>query len=106
MAVGTYCCDRLTGTTDASESRLKAERKQRFLESDNWKDTNGILSIERMKKNFVIREDSKGHFIHFMAVDGRTRFASLDEAKDGLFQFIDSGDARRFKNKKRKEANA
>jgi len=104
LAVGTYCCDRLTGTTDASESRLKAERKERFLNSDNWKDTNGIHSIERMKMNFLIRKDSRGHFIHFMGVDGRTRFPSLDQAKDGLFHLIDSGDARRFKNKTRKEA--
>lgn len=106
MAVGTNCCDRMTGTRTASELRLKSDRKQRFLGSDNWREINGVHSIERMKMVFEIHQDGRGFFVRFLDQNGRNRFSNLDAAKDGLFTLIDSGDALRFKTKHQKKYKA
>lgn len=103
MAVGTNCCDRMTGTRTASDLRLKADRRQRFLTSDNWEVVDGGLKIKRMKMNFEILRDDRGFLIQFLGQVGKSRFENLDAAKDGLFNLIDSGDAKRFKAKRKKK---
>lgn len=103
LAVGTDCCDRMTGTRTASELRKKNDRKERFIHSPKWRcDANRDLwTINSMKMEFAIgyETDSQLYYIQFLEQKGNKRFASLNLAKEKVHELIDSGDAARFSRK-------
>jgi len=99
LAVGTDCCDRLTGSDIAISHRRMLNRRKRFLSSPKWHQEGIVWKITRMHMDFNIDRDDEEFLICFMGVRGKKRFESLEKAKDRLFNFIDSGDARRFKLK-------
>lgn len=97
MAVGTDCCDSLTGTTEATEHRKLLERKKRFLCSKRWKKSPSGLRFEQGKllKIEICREDVEFR-IHMNGVRGGKTFASEIIAKSFIFELIQSGKAKDF----------
>jgi hypothetical protein len=100
MCVGTDCCDRLTGTTTASEFvdaiTKRQDKKRRFIESPQWNDHLGVLrwyhggvlvAIVKIGTEFVIR---------CCGVEGNDRFASSRDAKGHVFEMIESGKLDKF----------
>lgn len=106
--VGTNCCDRMTGTQDASEQRRYAERLDRFLRSPKWvRPCRGPgwhprdLGCHIALHGFAVRIYPVGRDFR-IAINGRSgarRFASEDSAKRHAFHVIHSGEAHRFFSK-------
>jgi hypothetical protein len=99
MVVGKDCCDKLTGSEEASEIRIKDERRKRFLKSSRWKPNLKGIEIRQMKMDFEIRNDAAGYFIFFVKKSGPKRFRTVDQAKSFIFDFVESGDAAKYHKK-------
>ncbi len=97
LAVGTDCCDRLTGSDVAITHRRMLDRRTRFLKSSKWRREGATWRITRMHMDFVVDHDNRGWLICFMGRRGRKRYDSLKAVKEALFKFIDTGGARKFK---------
>lgn len=97
MAVGTDCCDNLTGTTEATEHRKLLDRKTRFLKSKRWKKTPLGLCLEQGKLlKIEINRESGEHRIHMNGVRGEKTFTSEMAAKTFVFELIQNGKANDF----------
>ena len=101
MIVGTDCCDGLTGSEIATQSRRRNDRLLRFLASPQWETTPRGLQIRRMKIDFFIERDGAEFLIVCMRKRGKRRFSSSDGAKIGIFNFIESGEVAKFYKKHR-----
>ena len=102
MAVGTDCCDILTGTTEATEHRKLLERKNRFLSSKRWKKAPlGMFLKQGKSLQIEIRADGDKCRIHINGVQGVKTFSSEMEAKAFVFELIQSGKAIEFANRQR-----
>lgn len=96
MEVGTFCCDKLTDTTIASnmlESQKSFKsREQRFLNSKRWKLADNKYSISQ--GSFKVEIVPKGN-LFFITIHGQTskkEYASLEAAKAKVFDVIESGE--------------
>lgn len=100
MVVGTDCCDRLTESNAASQIRREKDRLKRFIASPRWNPTaqNGF-EIRKMKMDFAIEHDPFGYRIVFTGKRGKKPYSTIDEAKAGLFEFIESGKAAEYLKK-------
>jgi len=98
MAVGTDCCDKLTGVADASEYHdmmLKNRGKlKRFVSSPNWKTLpSGEQCIVRGGVAVRIAETEGKFFIGLGPAQGKSPHGTLIDAKIKALELIDSGEA-------------
>jgi len=97
MAVGTNCCDSLTGTSEATEHRNLLERKNRFLTSKRWRKAPFGLYLKQGKLlRIEIRNEDAEYRIHINGVRGVKIFPSETAAKDFIFELIQCGKANKF----------
>lgn len=110
MAVGTDCCDRLTGNSEAStyhDAYLKrVDARKRFVGSKRWKTlANGDFRIRQQKIDVVIKKSASEFLIFMDQAEGKGRYGSLLEAKIRAFDTINSGEAREFLDRRRDKRN-
>lgn len=108
MAVGTDCCDKLTGTTDASEYHdmmLKDRGKlKRFVSSPSWTTLpSGEQSIVRAGIAVRIRETEGRFYIGLGPAQGKAPHDSLIDAKIKALELIDTGEAADYLEKRREK---
>lgn len=98
MAVGTNCCDNLTGTAEATEYRKRLDRLKRFTKSKRWKNSPfGLYLKQAHYLEIEIRPDeNKSQRIYINKVKGKKVFKSIEEAKSFVFIMIENGDAKTF----------
>ncbi|WP_156500154.1 HNH endonuclease [Ectothiorhodospira sp. BSL-9] len=97
MAVGTNCCDNLTGTSVATNYRKMLGRRKRFINSKRWRCTpNGMLIQQGRFLEIEIRQKSGAYIIYINSVGGKKLFNSESSAKEHVFDIIESGDASKF----------
>ncbi len=97
MAVGTVCCDNLTGTTEATAYRKLLDRKKRFLSSSRWyKSSLGECIKYGKALEIEIQEDSGEFKIYMNGISGKKRFSSCFSAKEFAFELIQNGTAKEF----------
>ncbi|SFX70333.1 MULTISPECIES: HNH endonuclease [Azotobacter] len=96
MGVGTDCCDNLTGTEEATKARKRLGRLRRFLTSSKWSEKGGRHTIQH--KGYKAAIVAQAHFFRLEIDDvfGKQDHETLIEAKEFLFDFIDSGQAAEF----------
>lgn len=103
LAVGTVCCDHLTGTNHASnfmESFKRFQsRRERFVESSRWQQERGIQSIRQKGLVLQISESKGGFQILLNQRKGAKRFPSLRAAKEFAFEVIEDGKAENYLKK-------
>ena len=93
ITVGTICCDDLTGTRIASESRKFDERLVRFIKSKRWLEEEGSYLIKQKNIEIQIKPIADGYSIRMNTIQGRTIYPSLEAAKKRTFSFIETGEA-------------
>lgn len=97
LAVGTICCDSLTGTTEATEYRKRLERRKRFISSKRWKYSPIGLCIKQGRSlEIEIRTDGRGFRIYMNSIRGNKIFESENSAKAFVFDMIEKGKAHAF----------
>lgn len=101
MGVGTDCCDNLTGTREAAEGRRRLGRYRRFMSSSKWSTENGFVKLKHKRLSVVIASQQQKHKIIINNIQGRKSFTTELDAKDFLFNFIDTGDAAAFAEKQK-----
>lgn len=106
MAVGTDCCDRLTITTQANEYQKRylklVDMRKRFIGSPKWKVTpSGLMMIKRSGIPAFIVPNGTKFRIGFGGVQGKVDYDSTFDAKLKIFDFIESGEATAFLEKRR-----
>lgn len=105
MAVGTDCCDKLTGTSDASEYHdlmLKDRDKlKRFVSSPRWTTSpSGEQRIVRAGIPVVIIEAGGKFYIGLGPARGKAPFDDLIDAKTKALELIDTGEAADYLEKR------
>jgi hypothetical protein len=99
LAVGTDCCDRLTGTPEASEIRRFHSRLFRFISSPRWSTTDDTTSI-RQKGIELDIVGTHGQFRMVMnGRRGKKVFSSLTDAKTAAYEVIENGMAGNYLKK-------
>lgn len=98
MAVGTDCCDRLTGTTDASEHHERytkvIDMRKRFVGSKRWKPLpNGDLCIRQKGIEVSIRACGEKFIVLMNDAMGKAEYDTILDAKIRVFDSINSGEA-------------
>lgn len=108
IAVGTDCCDNLTGTTEATEHRKMLDRRKRFVTSKRWKRTPlGLLLKQGRALVIEIRRENDLYRICMNGVRGGKTFPSETAAKAFSFELIENGEAQNFaKRHPRREEHA
>jgi len=105
MAVGTDCCDHLTGTTAASEyhDRLVKlrEKRKRFVDSPKWKDVGDGLTIRRAGIEVRITPRDGGYRLAMDDTQGKVSYPTTLDAKIRAFDFIESGSAADYLSSRR-----
>ena len=100
MAVGTECCDHLTGTEIASnhmESVRRFEsRRSRFMSSSRWKDFGYYWSIRQKGISLRIQKSSGAFQILMDEFNGKKRFKTIEAAKAFAFSSIEDGSAEKY----------
>lgn len=100
LAVGTDCCDRLTGTTEATESRKLLDRKKRFLSPKLWDRTaTGIQTIKNRSTKIEIRPDGENFRIYINGRKGRRSFSFEKSAMEFAFDLFQKGKIQEFAKK-------
>lgn len=106
LAVGTVCCDKLTGTLDASEHLAKhikaTDALKRFVSSKRWKErAAGGQSIKQKGINVSVFEANGVFRISMNGIVGKGQFESDLDAKIKVFATINSGEAHEFLRRRR-----
>lgn len=101
MEVGETCCDNLTSTKLASNqmesSRRFAARLKRFVSSVRWSNRpGGISRITALKAVVDVIPASRSFMIRVNGRTGRKEFATVLDAKTGVFEMIDSGELKAY----------
>lgn len=96
MAVGTVCCDDLTGTKIASDKRKYDERLTRFIKSTRWTEVERRHLIEQKHIEIELVPAIGGYRIHMNTTKGKKIYPTLNAAKTMVFDFIESGKADDF----------
>jgi hypothetical protein len=106
MAVGTDCCDRLTGTTEASEYHDRytktIDMRKRFVGSKRWNTlSNGDLHIRQKGIEVSIRASGEKFVILMDDALGKVEYDTILDAKIRTFDSIHSGEAAKFLARRR-----
>lgn len=105
MEVGELCCDRLTGSFEASlymqSVRNFNSKKKRFVQSSRWKeDVNGNSIISQKGLKATIVNNSMAFQLNINGKNGKINFPNQDRAKMHLFDIIESGELEKYFLKK------
>lgn len=96
IEVGTFCCDKLTDTTIASnliESQTSYKsRKKTFINSKRWKNYQYNHSIKQSNFNITITQQNTFFTIGVNDVKSKTQYASIEDAKSKIFDIIETGE--------------
>jgi len=103
MGVGTHCCDNLTGTKEATEGRRRLGRYRRFMSATKWTGDNNCLKTKHGALTVAVIPDQQSFQLIINQAPGRKRFASMLDAQNFAFTFIDSGEAAQFAQKQKAE---
>ena len=106
MAVGTDCCDRLTGTAVASDHHDRhiktIDMRKRFVDSNRWKAiANGDLRIRQKGIEIFIRSAGDQFVIQMDDAMGKAKYDTILDAKLKAFNSINSGDAAEYLARRR-----
>jgi len=106
MAVGTDCCDRLTGTTEAAEHHdrymKQIDARKRFISSKRWKILdNGAQCIKQKGIGVTVRLQDNKYVILLNGICGKSKYDTIFDAKLRVFELIDSGEAATFLARRR-----
>ena len=96
MAVGTICCDDLTGTEIASNKRKYDDRLRRFIDSPRWTETSGCHLISQKHVSIRVVPSNGGYRVKMNNTEGKKVYPSINAAKTRVFEFIESGEADEF----------
>lgn len=88
LAVGTICCDNLTGTAIASDLKRCEARKKRFITSVRWEND----TIIQFGITVAIVREQNGFYVCMNGHRGRIAHATLDQAKAAAFDVIEKQD--------------
>lgn len=96
LAVGTDCCDRLTGSEVALNIRRAADRLKTFIRSTRWKQNGNGLFIHQKRMDFAVLSSSGGYYIELQGHHGKDRYETSDLAKKKIFDIVEDGTAEKF----------
>lgn len=100
IGVGTDCCDKLTGTNEATQYRKnldrQRDRKIRFLSSKRWKLSKWGWVIRQGKRKIEIVRAGDKYRIYIDDVKGKRLFESIEFAKNFAFDLIENGKAEEY----------
>lgn len=100
LEVGTICCDNLTDSEIASntkESRLKFEgRRYRFINSKRWRTDGFVHKIKQGLFDVEIIETDNHFSLNVNGKKGKPNHATLALAKMKLFEIIENGELIKF----------
>lgn len=96
MAVGTVCCDNLTGTEIATNLRKYSDRLTRFIKSKRWSEKDGLYEIHQKRIDIKVQVVNGEYRISMNNKNGKYLYPSLKEAKEKVFKVIDSGEAEKY----------
>lgn len=100
IGVGTDCCDKLTGTDEATQFRKnldrQRDRKKRFLCSKRWRLTKWGWVIRQGQRKIEIISDRDKFRIYIDDVKGKKLFESIEQAKGFAFELIENGKAENY----------
>ncbi len=105
LEVGTYCCDKLTDTTIASNMMESAKsyqnRKETFLKSKRWKfiEADKIWKIRQTLFDVEISQKNGAYFLKIHDLKSKKEYESLEVAKAKVFDVIESGEIIDYLNK-------
>ena len=100
MEVGINCCDRLTGSTIATDTRRLIEKRKRFVSSVRWRtDSTGTETIVLFGKVIGIVTEDAVCRINANGRVGKIEFQSKIGAKLKIFDLMKSGELRDFLRK-------
>jgi len=99
MTVGTMCCDDLTGTEIATDARKYKDRLKRFLTSTRWKREGDDYVIRQKQIDIRIFKTINNYSIQMGTAKGSKEYVSVEQAKEKVFEFIESEEADAFFNK-------
>lgn len=100
MVVGTVCCDNLTGTEIATNLKKRSERLIRFIKSKRWSEQDGLYEIHQKGIDIKVQILNGEYRISMNNTNGKYGYPSLKEAKEKVFEVIDSGEAEKYLKKK------
>jgi hypothetical protein len=106
MAVGTDCCDKLTGSAIASEHHHEHIRtidmRKRFVNSKRWRMMADGTRCIRQKGIDVKVHDQGGYFtVQMNDARGKAKFDTFLDAKIRTFDLIHSGEAEAYLKRRR-----
>lgn len=106
MAVGTDCCDNLTGTTEASEYHARMikqrDKRKRFVGSKKWqKFASGSIAIVRAGIQVCISRRGDKFRLSMDDAQGKVDYDTELDAKIKAFDLIESGNAADFLSSRR-----
>jgi hypothetical protein len=100
MAVGTVCCDDLTGTKIASDKRKFDDRLKRFINSKRWSEKSGCHLIKQKQITIQVIPANGEYCVRMNNTKGKKVYVSIEAAKTRVFEFVESGEADKFFAKK------
>lgn len=99
--VGTYCCDELTGTTEASERQKLIRRRKAFLDPSKWI-SSGKLEIRTYKTlSCAVEKHDQTYILVVNGVVGKKTFTDELTAKTFLHSAIEDGSIKNYMQKQR-----
>ena len=102
LAVGTDCCDRLTGSDVALNIRRKFDRLKSFIRSRRWEINERGLFIRQKRMDFFVVSSSEGYTIELQGVKGKeNQYKTLNLAKEKIFTIVENGEAEIFLKKRK-----
>lgn len=101
MGVGTNCCDALTGTREATEARRRLGRLRRFISSSKWEVEGGHYTIKYRSFELTIVLEPASCKLIVDKVQGKKQYKDVQHAKEFAFDFIDSGQAAEYAERRR-----
>lgn len=87
MTVGTYCCDNLTETKEASQN----VRRQNFVNSAKWRIEADGYHIVQSRMHFRIDEENGAFRVYVQGRRAKETHASLEIAKSTILRVLDDG---------------
>ena len=105
LAVGTDCCDRLTGSDIALNLRRRTQRLDTFIRSARWRETDQRFLIRQKQMDFAIVALEGGYRVELASVGGRELFRTVEAATKKIFEIVESGEAERFLHKRNQKQN-
>jgi hypothetical protein len=93
LTVGEFCCERLTGSTEAAEHQIWIERLQRF--SCSWISTETGEHRRYFGIDIHLLKKSEGYILKIHEKTGSRLYSSSDEAKTYAFSIMQDPDMRK-----------